>query len=134
MKKNQKKYFLNSKVKKILSRDKSVLKTKRRELQKLSGSKANLYGFIAVLLVLIPEWLAEVAIILRESITHYEIPNKGIAWQTEPELRLASLSLVQLRKLAKASGLPGYASENRCTLTKRLLVKLNKKKKFKQPF
>ncbi len=122
------KFTLKANIKKIISPNNSVLKTKRKKLPQLSNGWTNLYGLIAVLLVLIPEWLAEGVIIFSEGISRYQIPNKGIAWGEKDELRLACMSLVELRKLAKNLQLLGYSCDSRYLLTKRLLIKLNKTK------
>ena len=96
-------------------------------LAPLPKSVTNLYGLIAILLVVIPEWLAERTILLSEIISDYKMPKEGAAWQLEDELRLASMSLFDLRKLAKEVNLTGYSSESRFLLTKRILTKLDKK-------
>jgi hypothetical protein len=46
-----------------------------------------------------------------------------------PELRLASLTLVELRQLARSEGLHGYAAFTRDRLTARLLRRLRKRQK-----
>ncbi len=117
----------NAKIKTIFTNNKSVNTSRKKALPLPSKSISNIYGFIAVLLVLIPEWLAEGTIFLSRTISDHEIPKAGIAWHLEDELRLASMSLFNLRKLAKEANLIGYSSENRFLLTKRILKKLNKK-------
>jgi predicted Zn-dependent protease len=46
------------------------------------------------------------------------------AWQRIPELRLASMNLMELRDLARALRLWGYSSLNREQLTASLLRKI----------
>ncbi len=104
-------------------------RNKGRELVKPNEGLIKLYGFFAILLVLIPEWLAESFITFKESLSQYKIPQKGIAWKAKNELRLASMTCADLRNLAKQEKLIGYSSENRQELIDRLLMKLNKKTK-----
>ena len=100
---------------------------KPRELKILPKTLVEIYALIAVLIVIIPEWLAEGTIFISKTISDHKIPKEGMAWHLEDELRLASMSIFNLRKLAKEANLIGYSSENRFLLTKRILKKLNKK-------
>ena len=117
----------NPRIKPMITSNKSDNKANRRSLQLPSKSITSFYGLIAVLLVLIPEWLAEGTIFISKTISAHKIPKEGMAWHLEDELRLASMSIFNLRKLAKEAILIGYSSENRFLLTKRILKKLNKK-------
>ncbi|AII43322.1 hypothetical protein KR100_08100 [Synechococcus sp. KORDI-100] len=81
----------------------------------------ELYGLIAVLVVLIPEWLAEGTLTLGSAATTDPLPMSSRAWRTLPELRLASMTLLELRRLARQRRVYGYASESRDRLTARLL-------------
>ena len=71
----------------------------------------ELYGLIAVLVVLIPEWLAEGTLTLGSAATTDSLPMSSRAWRTLPELRLASMTLLELRRLARQRRVYGYASE-----------------------
>ena len=122
----------NLKIKSNLFSRKNNKPIKKLGLAPRSKNLTNFYGFIAVLLVLIPEWLAEGAIFLSKTITDHEMPKKGVAWHLEDELRLASMSLFELRKLAKETNLIGYSSDNRFLLIQRILTKLNQKNKSNQ--
>ena len=89
----------------------------------------ELYGLIAVLVVLIPEWLADGTLALNERPSRSAMPITSRAWRTLPELQLASMSLCELRLLARDLRLWGYSSDPRDTLTNRLLkrsTRLNK--------
>ena len=89
----------------------------------------ELYGLIAVLVVLIPEWLADGTLALNERPSRSAMPMTSRAWRTLPELQLASMSLWELRLLARDLRLWGYSSDPRDTLTNRLLkrsTRLNK--------
>jgi hypothetical protein len=81
----------------------------------------ELYGLIAVLVVLIPEWLADGTLALNERPGRSAMPMTSRAWRTLPELQLASMTLYELRLLARDLRLWGYSSDNRDKLTNRLL-------------
>ncbi len=86
-------------------------------------------ALIAVLVVLIPEWLADGTLALNERPSRSAMPMTSRAWRTLPELQLASMSLCELRLLARDLRLWGYSSDPRDTLTNRLLkrsTRLNK--------
>jgi hypothetical protein len=84
-----------------------------------------LYGLLAVLFVLVPEWMAGGALLgFRETRQGSELPAPSGAWKRLPELRLASLNLAELRLLASDRGLIGYGRQNRQQLTARLLRRL----------
>ena len=61
----------------------------------------ELYGLIAVLVVLIPEWLADGTLALNERPNRSAMPMTSRAWRTLPELQLASMTLCELRLLAR---------------------------------
>nr|WP_284498636.1 hypothetical protein [Synechococcus sp. MU1655] len=89
----------------------------------------ELYGLIAVLVVLIPEWLADGTLALNERPSRSAMPMTSRAWRTLPELQLASMTLSELRLLARDLRLWGYSSDPRDKLTNRLLkrsTRLNK--------
>jgi hypothetical protein len=56
------------------------------------------------------------------------LPPTATAWQKVPELRLASMNLRELRELARALRLWGYAGLNRDQLTRRMLRKIRSKR------
>jgi len=96
-----------------------------RELHPLPRGLVELYGLLAVLFVLVPEWMAGGALFsFREGRKGSELPVTTQAWQRMPELRLASLTMAGLRDLAREERLRGYAGLARDRLTQRLLKKL----------
>jgi hypothetical protein len=98
-----------------------------RRLHPLPRGLVELYGLLAVLFVLMPEWLAGGALFsFRESRRGSELPVTTKAWQRVPELRLASLTLAGLRQLAREERIPAYAAMARDRLTQRLLKKLGR--------
>ncbi|MFM8675012.1 MAG: hypothetical protein ACKOCA_08330 [Vulcanococcus sp.] len=97
----------------------------QRQLHPLPKGLVELYGLLAVLFVLVPEWMAGGALFgFREGRQGSDLPVTTKAWQRVPELRLASLSLAGLRLLARQEGIRCYASMTRDRLTQRLLKRL----------
>jgi len=87
----------------------------------------ELYGLLAVLFVLVPEWMAGGALFgFREGREGSDLPVTTQAWQRVPELRLASLTLAGLRQLARQERIRGYAAMGRDRLTQRLLKRLGR--------
>jgi hypothetical protein len=87
----------------------------------------ELYGLLAVLFVLVPEWMAGGALLsFREVRRGADLPPAARAWKRVPELRLASLPLAGLRELAREERIRGYSAMARDRLTQRLLKKLSR--------
>ena len=96
-----------------------------RQLHPLPKGLVELYGLLAVLFVLVPEWMAGGALFgFREGRVGSELPVTTQAWKRVPELRLASLSMAGLRRLAREERIRSYASMSRDRLTRRLLKRL----------
>ena len=98
-----------------------------RQLHPLPRGLVELYGLLAVLFVLVPEWMAGGAWLgFPEGREGSELPVTAQAWRRLPELRLASLSLAELRQLARQEGIRGYARLEREALCQRLLARLRR--------
>jgi hypothetical protein len=96
-----------------------------RQLHPLPRGLVELYGLLAVLFVLVPEWMASGALFgFREGRQGSELPPPSGAWKRLPELRLASLNLAELRQLAREQRVIGYSRQNRQDLTAHLLRRL----------
>jgi hypothetical protein len=96
-----------------------------RRLHPLPRGLVELYGLLAVLFVLVPEWMAGGALFsFREVRRGSDLPVPTLAWQRVPELRLASLTMAGLRLLAQRERIRAYGSMGRERLTQRLLKKL----------
>ncbi len=100
-----------------------------RQLHPLPRGLVELYGLLAVLFVLVPEWMADGALSsLKPGRVGSALPPTATAWQKVPELRLASMNLRELRELARALRLWGYAGLNREQLTRRMLRKIRSRR------
>lgn len=97
----------------------------QRQLHPLPRGLVELYGLLAVLFVLVPEWMADGALTgLRGGREGSALPMTTSAWQRVPELRLAAMQLRELRQLARELRLWGYSSLNREQLTRCLLGRI----------
>jgi hypothetical protein len=100
-----------------------------RRLHPLPRGLVELYGLLAVLIVLVPEWMAEGALLgWRERRRGASLPPPGAAWRKLPELLLASMSLAELRQLGAELALPHYGRLRRERLSARLLQRLKRRK------
>lgn len=107
--------------------DQDSVHEESRRLHPLPRGLVELYGLLAVLFVLVPEWMAGGALFgFREGREGSDLPVTTHAWQRLPELRLASLTLAGLRQLARQEGIRGYAAMSRDRLTQRLLKRLSR--------
>ena len=97
----------------------------RRQLHPLPRGLVELYGLLAVLFVLVPEWMAGGALLgFKGQRRGSELPPTAAAWRKLPELRLAALSLAELRQLAHSLKIPAYMVDRRDRLTARLLRRI----------
>ena len=101
--------------------------SEQRRLHPLPRGLVELYGLIAVLVVLIPEWIADGTINLGQINGVDSLPMRARAWRTLPELRLASMSLSQMRNLARELRLLHYGMDTRSRLNARLLRRLRRR-------
>jgi len=100
-----------------------------RQLHPLPKGLVELYGLLAVLVVLVPEWMAESALLRwPQPPRGSDLPPASSAWQKVPELRLASMGLAELRLMAAALGLRHYGRLRRERLSAGLLRRLKQGK------
>jgi len=98
-----------------------------RQLHPLPRGLVELYGFLAVLFVLVPEWMAGGALFgFRDGRDGSDLPAPSGAWRRLPELKLASMGTAELRQHAQQQRLAGYARLNREQLTAQLLKRLKR--------
>ncbi len=102
---------------------KKTLKSSR-DLSPFPRPLVNLYGIIAILLVIIPEAFAKIFIEVNGKYKRHQLNKKDHEWEVNTELKLATMNIKELRFLAKSLQLFGYSSETPDSLRKRLLKKL----------
>jgi hypothetical protein len=103
--------------------------SRHRQLHPLPKGLVELYGLLAVLFVLVPEWMAGGALLsFSGSRRGSDLPAAAAAWQKLPELRLASMGLAELRQLAHRQRIAGYAGLSRERLSRRLIQRLKPRK------
>ena len=96
-----------------------------RQLHPLPRGLVELYGLLAVLFVLVPELMAGGALLgFKGQRSGSELPPTAAAWRKLPELRLAAMSLAELRQLAHSLKIPAYMVDRRDRLTARLLRRI----------
>ena len=101
----------------------------RRQLHPLPKGLVELYGLLAVLFVLVPEWMAGGVLKgFPEGREGSELPLPSMAWQRLPELQLATMGLAELRLMARRERLWGYTVMGRQRLTNRLMRRLSRRR------
>ena len=96
----------------------------RRKLKPLPKGVIGIYGLIAVLIVIIPELLAEFALFICLLNNENKMPQKSNSWQTLTELRLAAMNMRELRVLAMKLRLHGYSNQKKKDLSSRITYAL----------
>ena len=97
----------------------------------IERARINLYNILAILIVIIPEYLAELIYTIEASQHKSILPKEGDAWITQTELKLSKMSFCELRLTAKRLGIHGYSNENRNSLIRRINSKYRKRIKWK---
>ena len=100
----------------------------KRQIEK---AKINIYNILAILIVIIPEFFAELIYTIEVSQHTNSIPEEGDAWETNTELKLSKMNLYELRLMAKRLHIHGYSSDNRNTLIRRIERKSKRRIKWK---
>tara|TARA_Y100001968_G_scaffold162996_1_gene149053 strand:- start:84 stop:431 length:348 start_codon:yes stop_codon:yes gene_type:complete len=91
----------------------------------------TIYGLMAVIFVLIPEWIAEYGINLDNGQFKNTLPRKSIFDLNNPYLFIAGMSLKELRSMASQLNIWGYSSEDKKSLSKRIVNQIIKKNREK---
>lgn len=105
----------------------------KRHLHPLPKGLVEFYGLLAVLFVLVPEWMADGALQGWPGQRRGDsMPVSASAWRRQPELRLAGLNLADLRLLACRLRLCGYAGLSRERLTARILNRLKRSRRWEE--
>ena len=104
---------------------------KKIKIQKqLESARINLYNILAILIVIIPEFFAELLYTIETSQNNSILQNEGEAWQENTELKLSKMNIFELRVMAKRLGIHGYSSDNRNSLIRRIKKKSHKRIKL----
>tara|TARA_B100001996_G_C18147377_1_gene395427 strand:- start:66 stop:398 length:333 start_codon:yes stop_codon:yes gene_type:complete len=99
--------------------------------KKIEKAKINVYNILAILIVIIPEFFAELIYTIEVSQHKNILPNEGEAWINNTELKLSKMNIFELRLMAKQLRLHGYSSDNRNSLIKRIEKKSKRRIKWK---
>ena len=100
----------------------------KRQIEK---AKINIYNILAILIVIIPEFFAELIYTIEVSQHTNSIPEEGDAWETNTELKLSKMNIYELRLMAKRLHIHGYSSDNRNILIRRIERNLKRRIKWK---
>ena len=105
---------------------------KNNDFQKnIEKARINLYNILAILIVIIPEFFAELIYTIEMS-QHKEIlPDEGKEWKNNTELKLSKMNLFELRLMAKQLRIHGYSGDNRNSLIRRIAKKSKRRIKWK---
>ena len=105
---------------------------KNNKLEKqLERARINIYNILAILIVIIPEYFAELIYSIEISQHKGILPNEGDAWKNDTELKLSKMSIYELRIAAKKLSIHGYSNENRNSLIRRIDRKSRNRIKWK---
>ena len=99
--------------------------------KKIEKARINLYNILAILIVIIPEFFAELIYTIEISQSKGVLPNEGEAWQNNTELKLSKMNIYELRLMAKQLRIHGYSSDNRNSLIRRIGRKSKRRIKWK---
>ena len=105
---------------------------KNNKLEKhLERARINIYNILAILIVIIPEYFAELIYSFEASQHRAILPNEGDAWENDTELKLSKMNICELRLMAKKLSVHGYSNENRNSLIRRIIRKSKMRIKLK---
>ena len=105
---------------------------KNNEFQKhIEKARINIYNILAILIVIIPEYFAELIYSIEVSQHKGILPNEGDAWENDNELKLSKMNIYELRLMAKRLSIHGYSNENRNSLIRRINRKSKNRIKWK---
>ena len=105
---------------------------KNNKLEKnLERARINIYNILAILIVIIPEYFAEIIFTIEASQHRAMLPNEGDAWENDTELKLSKMNIYELRLMAKRLSIHGYSNENKNSLIRRINRKSKKRIKWK---
>ena len=97
----------------------------------IEKARINMYNILAILIVIIPEFFAELIYTIEVSQHKNILPKEGDAWENNTELKLSKMNIYELRIMAKKLCIHGYSSDNRCSLIRRIERKAKRRIKWK---
>ena len=97
----------------------------------IEKARINVYNILAVLIVIIPEFFAELIYTIEMSQSKDVLPDEGEAWKINTELKLSKMNIYELRLMAKKYRIHGYSCDNRNTLIRRIERYLKRRIKWK---
>lgn len=110
-----------------LEEDQEDLDDPQQPLHPLPKGLVEFYALLAVVLVLVPEWLANTALENLDITKGERLRLRSGSWRWDPELMLGAMTMAQLRRLARQQRLWGYSREHRDRLVRRLLRNFRRK-------
>ena len=99
--------------------------------KQIEKARINIYNILAILIVIIPEFFAELIYTLEVSQSKGILPDEGEAWEKDTELKLSKMNIYELRLMAKQLHIHGYSSDNRNSLIRRIGRKSKRRIKWK---
>ena len=99
--------------------------------KRLEKARINLYNILAILIVIIPEFFAELIYTMEVSQHENILPDEGEAWVNNTELKLSKMNIYELRLMAKRLRIFGYTSDTRNLLIRRIARRTNRRIKLK---
>ncbi len=99
--------------------------------ESLERARINIYNILAILIVIIPEYFAELIYSIEISQHKDILPDEGDAWQNDTELKLSKMNIYELRLMAKRLSIHGYSNEKRNSLIRRINRKAKNRIKWK---
>ena len=101
---------------------------KNSEFEKhIEKVRINIYNVLAILIVIIPEFFAEIIYTIEISQHKSILPTEGEEWENNTDLKLSKMNIYELRLIAKKLHIHGYSSECRNSLIRRIKRKEKKK-------
>ena len=112
--------------------DQGDLDDPQQPLHPLPKGLVEFYALLAVVLVLVPEWLANTALENLDITKGDRLRLRARQWQWDPELMLGAMTMAQLRQLARQQDLRGYSREHRDRLVRLLLRNFHNKNRARR--
>ena len=102
-------------------------KIKQLYMPKKQDIIITFYGFMAIVFVLIPEWIAEYGISFDNNQFKNNLPSKNDFDNNRYPLFIYEMNLKELRELALKLKIYGYSSENKRNLSERIHRKIKER-------